>query len=233
MEEQEYETVDLLEVINVLWQNVRAILLCTVVGAAVAFVVSAFFIAPKYEASALMIVNTRQDATANVTSDQINSATKLVSTYGIIIKSDTVLQQVINNLDANTSYEEVERCVTVNAVENTQVMQVTVRSKNADWAKQVCKQITQIAPDVIVETVEAGSVKVISQAKGDPNPVSPNVQRNTVMGGLLGLVLCAGVVLVRFLLDNKVRTEEDVTRHLDLAVLGVIPVYENGGKHNA
>ena len=45
-----------------------------------------------------MIVNTRQDTTSNVTSDQINSATKLVSTYSIIIKSDTVLQQVIDNL---------------------------------------------------------------------------------------------------------------------------------------
>ena len=45
-----------------------------------------------------MIVNTRQDVNANVTSDQINSATKLVSTYSIIIKSDTVLQQVINDL---------------------------------------------------------------------------------------------------------------------------------------
>lgn len=52
-----------------------------------------------------MIVNTRQDTTSNVTSDQINSATKLVSTYSIIIKSDTVLQQVIDNLGLSLTYE--------------------------------------------------------------------------------------------------------------------------------
>ena len=68
------------------------------------FGVSKFLMTPKYQASALMIVNTRQDTTSNVTSDQINSATKLVSTYSIIIKSDTVLQQVINNLGLSLTY---------------------------------------------------------------------------------------------------------------------------------
>lgn len=73
---------------------------------------------PKYQASALMIVNTRQDTTSNVTSDQINSATKLVSTYSIIIKSDTVLQQVINNLGLSLTYPELAGRVTVSAVDD-------------------------------------------------------------------------------------------------------------------
>ena len=60
-----------------------------------------------------MIVNTRQDTTSNVTSDQINSATKLVSTYSIIIKSDTVLQQVIDNLGLSLTYEKLAERVTV------------------------------------------------------------------------------------------------------------------------
>ena len=66
-----------------------------------------------------MIVNTRQDITSNVTSDQINSATKLVSTYSIIIKSDTVLQQVIDNLGLSLTYEKLAERVTVSAVDDT------------------------------------------------------------------------------------------------------------------
>ena len=129
-----------------------------------------------------MIVNTRQDITSNVTSDQINSATKLVSTYSIIIKSDTVLQQVIDNLGLSLTYEKLAERVTVSAVDDTQVMKVTVKSDNPEWARQVCEQITVVSPDVILESVEAGSVKVISNAAINPAPVSPNVGRNTHAG---------------------------------------------------
>ena len=221
MENEGYETIDLLEVLNAVRQHLLAVILATVILAAAGFGVSKFLITPQYEASALMIVNTRQDITSNVTSDQINSATKLVSTYSIIIKSDTVLQQVIDNL--------AER-VTVSAVDDTQVMKVTVKSDNPEWARQVCEQITVVSPDVILESVEAGSVKVISNAAINPTPVSPNVGRNTMLGGVLGLVISVGIILLTVLLDNKIHTEDDVAKYLDLAVVGVIPEYQGGKK---
>lgn len=230
MVDDDYETIDLLEVLEVVRQHILIVVLATVIAAAVGFGVSRFLMVPQYEASALMIVNTRQDTTANVTSDQINSATKLVSTYSIIIKSDTVLQQVINNLGLALTYNELHDRVAVTAVDDTQVMKVTVQSDNPEWARQVCEQITLISPDVILESVEAGSVKLISQASVTPEPVSPNVMRNTAVATLLGLVVSVGIVILRELLDNKIKTEDDVRKYLDLPVVGVIPNYEMGGK---
>ena len=177
-----------------------------------------------------MIVNTRQDTTSNVTSDQINSATKLVSTYSIIIKSDTVLQQVINDLGLSLTYGELKDRVTVDAVDDTQVMKITVRSTNPEWAQQVCNKITEVSPDAILEAVEAGSVKVISQAPVPTEPVSPNVLKNTALAGMVGLVLCLGVIFLQVLLDNKIKSEEDIAKYLDLTVVGVIPEYERGKK---
>ena len=225
MENEGYETIDLLEVLNAVRQHLLAVILTTVILAGVGFGVSKFLITPQYEASALMIVNTRQDTTSNVTSDQINSATKLVSTYSIIIKSDTVLQQVIDNLGLSLTYEKLAERVTVSAVDDTQVMKITVKSDNPEWARQVCEQIT---PDVILESVEAGSVKVISSAAVNPTPVSPNVGRNTMLGGVLGLVISVGIILLAVLLDNKIHTEDDIAKYLDLAVVGVIPEYQGG-----
>ena len=98
MENEEYDTIDLLEVLNAVRQHIAVLILCTLATAIAGFAITHFLITPQYESSALMIVNTRQDTTSTVTSDQINSATKLVSTYSIIIKSDTVLQQVIDDL---------------------------------------------------------------------------------------------------------------------------------------
>ena len=122
---QDEETIDLLELFGMLWQHIFQILICTVVGAAVAFGVTKFLMVPQYESSAMMIVNTRQDANANVTSDQINSATKLVETYSIIVKSDTVLSRVINELGLNLNYGELKEKVTVSSVNSTQVMQIS------------------------------------------------------------------------------------------------------------
>lgn len=230
MENEAYETIDLLEVLNAVRQHILAIILTTLVLAAAGFGVSKFLMTPMYQASALMIVNTRQDITSNVTSDQINSATKLVSTYSIILKSDTVLNQVIENLGLNMDYQQLANRVTVSAVDETQVMKVTVTSDNPEWARQVCEQITQISPDVILEAVEAGSVKVISKASISPEPVSPNVSRNTALGAVAGLVISVGIVFLMVLLDNTINNEEDVSKYLDLTVVGVIPEYEGGKK---
>ena len=228
MDKKAYETIDLLEVLNAVRQHILAIILTTLVLAAAGFGVSKFLMTPMYQASALMIVNTRQDITSNVTSDQINSATKLVSTYSIILKSDTVLNQVIQNLGLSLDYQHLAERVTVSAVDDTQVMKVTVTSDNPEWARQACEQITQISPDVILEAVEAGSVKVISKASISPEPVSPNVSRNTALGAVAGLVISVGIVFLMVLLDNKINNEEDVSKYLDLTVVGVIPEYEGG-----
>lgn len=230
MDNEENEVIDLAEILSAVRQHLLELIFVTLVAALVGFTASKFLMNPKYDSSALMIVNTRQDVNANVTSDQINSATKLVSTYSIIIKSDTVLQQVIDNLGLNLTYAKLNKRVTVAAVDDTQVMKITVQSDSPEWARQVCEQIITVAPDVIKEAVEAGSVKVISNPSLATEPVSPNIMKNTMLAAAVGFVLVIGIIVLQVLLDNKINTEEDVTKYLDMTVLGVIPQYDQGGK---
>lgn len=230
MDNEENEVIDLTEILSAVRQHLLELIFVTLAAALVGFTASNFLMTPKYDSSALMIVNTRQDVNANVTSDQINSATKLVSTYSIIIKSDTVLQQVIDNLGLNLTYAKLNKRVTVAAVDDTQVMKITVQSDSPEWARQVCEQIITVAPDVIKEAVEAGSVKVISNASLATEPVSPNIKKNTMLAAAVGFVLVIGIIVLQVLLDNKINTEEDVTKYLDMTVLGVIPQYDQGGK---
>ena len=226
MDNEENEVIDLTEILSAVRQHLLELIFVTLAAALVGFTASKFLMTPKYDSSALMIVNTRQDVNANVTSDQINSATKLVSTYSIIIKSDTVLQQVIDNLGLNLTYAKLNKRVTVAAVDDTQVMKITVQSDSPEWARQVCEQIITVAPNVIKEAVEAGSVKVISNPSLATEPVSPNIMKNAAVG----FVLVIGIIVLQVLLDNKINTEEDVTKYLDMTVLGVIPQYDQGGK---
>ena len=230
MDNEENEVIDLTEILSAVRQHLLELIFVTLAAALVGFTASKFLMNPKYESSALMIVNTRQDVNANVTSDQINSATKLVSTYSIIIKSDTVLQQVIDNLGLNLTYAKLNKRVTVAAVDDTQVMKITVQSDSPEWARQVCEQIITVAPNVIKEAVEAGSVKVISNPSLATEPFSPNIMKNTMLAAAVGFVLVIGIIVLQVLLDNKINTEEDVTKYLDMTVLGVIPQYDQGGK---
>lgn len=230
MNNEENEVIDLVEILYAIRQHLLEVILATVVAAIIGFAASKFLMTPQYSSSAMMIVNTRQDVTSNVTSDQINSATKLVATYSIIIKSDTVLQQVIENLELGMTYSELNSRVSVQAVDDTQVMKITVNSTSPEWAQTVCDEILAVSPDIIKEAVEAGSVKVISKASQNLDPISPNIKKNTALGAMVGLVLALGIIVLQVLLDNKINTEEDVTKYLDMTVLGVIPQYDQGGK---
>lgn len=124
----------------------------------------------------------------------------------------------------NLSYEDQL------ALKGQQVKKLMDAVVDPEWARQVCEQIITVAPNVIKEAVEAGSVKVISNPSLATEPVSPNIMKNTMLAAAVGFVLVIGIIVLQVLLDNKINTEEDVTKYLDMTVLGVIPQYDQGGK---
>lgn len=229
--QNDVETIDLLELFNELLRHIWVILLATVAAGAIALVVLLNFVTPQYESSALMIVNTRQDSSANVTNDQLTSAVKLVDTYSIIIKSRTVLQQVIDNLNLVIDYDALYDRVEVTDVNSTQVLKISVQDPNPAAAQVICDEISKVAPATIMDKVEAGSVKVIESASLPSKPVSPRVARTTALAMLLAAVVCIGIIVLRMLLNNKIKTEEDVEKYLGLPVIGVIPKTNAGGKN--
>lgn len=227
-DEKELELeIDLLELFHALMKNIVMIIVTTVLFAAVGFCYSKFMITPQYEASVNMIVNTRSEGATNVTNDNITSAKNMVSTYAIIIKSNTVLNEVIENLQLDMKYNKLAEKIEVGAVNSTQVMRVAVQDPDPQLAQQIVEQIADIAPDAIVEAVEAGSCKVISDVEVGENPVSPSVKKYFALFAMVGLVLSAGIVVLKELLSNYIEDDADVQKHLGLPVLGVIPEVED------
>ena len=185
---------------------------------------ASFIATPLYNASAMMIVNSGQRSQEYVSTDQLRSAASLVDTYSIIVKSDTVMDQVIKRLDIEDVFDSIVKDISVDAVNDTQIMRITVTATDPQSAVDICSEITEVAPDALVDMVEAGSVRLVSAANSTFQPVSPNVFRTTVLLALVGLFLTAGLIVIRTLLDNKVKTEADVAA-IDLPVLGIIPIY--------
>lgn len=231
MDEQEFQDeIDLMELASWLLEKLWLILLAGALAGAVAYTGVKLLVKPTYEATAMLIVNTRQDATATVTSDQINSAVKLVETYSIIIRSRTVLEQVIRSLRLDISYNNLYRAVKVSAVGATQVLQVVVTHTDPEMAEIICKTIVDEAPAAIVEAVEAGSVKVVEKAVANPDPVAPHKMRMAALAALAAMAFVCVIIILVHLLDNTIKTEDDVNNVLGWSVLGVIPRYEGSVK---
>ena len=225
------DTFDLMELFQQIKKYFWILLLSMLVMGAAGFGISKFLIEPEYESAITMIVNTRQDNSGVVTNDNITSAQNLVSTYSVIIKSNTVLNQVISALGLDTSYDELDSNVYVNAVDDTQIMRIAVRDTDKARSAEIVEAIADIAPDVIVDIVEAGSCKVISQVMTSDNPVTPNVLKNTLLMAVMGLLISTVVIVLCTLFKiKKIVDDNDAQKYIGLTVLGVIPEVEGEEK---
>ncbi len=225
VENSKEREIDLKVIYNIIRKNIIVILLVTFVFALVFFLYSKFFIAKKYEASAVLIVNNISEKNSTVNSAELIAAQSLADVYSIIIKSDTVLNEVIGNLNLSTTPEVLKKSINVSTVDSTQVINISMRSTQPEYAKQVVEELIKVAPPIIKDKVEAGSVKIISEARISNNgaPVSPNSSRNLIIGALIGLVLILAFVLVRELANNTFKTEDDIVNTLNIPLLGIIP----------
>lgn len=225
-QEQHEKSISFQELFVLLKRYLALIIAAGMIGGIVTYCICSFFVAPVYEANAKMIVNSRQEQTGSVTNDQITSAQKLVDTYAIIIRSQPVLEPVIQNLNLPMDVEKLAKKVTVTSVNDTQVMQIAVQSKDPQQALQIVEQIVNTCPSIIIDAVEAGSVKTIEPAHLKKEPVAPSTNLFTVVAAFLCMVAVVVIVILRFLLDNTYKSETDLRNDLELPVLGVIPDYE-------
>ena len=118
--------------------------------------------------------------------------------------------------------------ITVQAIDSTQVMEVAVEYPDPQVAYQIVEKLVEIAPPVIVDAVEAGSCKVVSQVTVGDEPVSPSLKKNTVLAALIGMVLSMGIIALKVIFRNYILDDDDVAKYLGLPVLAVIPEIEEG-----
>ena len=232
MEEKETvreSEIDLRAILLLLKRNLALIIVVTVVFGAASFLFSNFFLPKQYEANAMIIVNNLADDQTTINSTEITAAKDLADVYTIIIKSNAVLQEVIDREKLSMSYEELRNAVNVTSSSTSgQVLTVSMKSTDPEMAKKIVTSIVEVAPPIIKSDVEAGSVELISDPKvgNNGNPVSPNSTKNALLGAAIGLVLTLVLIFVKEMTNNTFKTEEDLTDLLKLPVIGVIPAVD-------
>jgi len=234
MDQNNEVEIDVRELFRVILNKLGIILMITFLCGAVTFSFLKFVKTPVYEAQAKLLVNTRdtESTSTSISSDQIKSAVSMVDTYSVIIKSRTVLEPIIQNLHLDYDYEELAENITVKSVNSTQIMEIAVDDENQTNALNICSEIMNTAPDILMNSVNAGSVSRIEEPYLLEDPVKPEVLKMTVIMAAIGFVLSAGFFIVQHLFDNTYSSEVDLQSSLELPVIGVLPSYESCIENN-
>lgn len=222
MNQEEYYVIDVKDLAVILLRRLPLILLTAVLCAAAMLMRVMFFVTPLYDSNATLIVNTRQDSAA-ITNDQYYSARNWATTYSIILKSAAVLQPVIDDLNLDMNYDQLSSMISVDVVDNTQILSLTVTCDDPHTAHRICTAIVNTAPDILADKVDAASVKVITEAMYDNQPTNMGKKMPVLLGGAVGFAVSCVVILLAELLNDKIRSEEDVGKYLHLPVLSIIP----------
>lgn len=225
IEKTSEKQINLGAILVILKRNLIAIILVTAIFAVGSYLFSKFFVQKQYSASAVLIVNNISNDKTAYSTTEITAAQDLAEVYAIMIKSDRILQQVIDNQNLNMTVSQLSKYISVSTINKTQVMRIKMTHPDADFAERIVAEIVKIAPPIIKEVFEASSVHKLGEAKIDNNgnPVSPNLKKNTIIGALVGLALILLIVFLRHLINNKFMTEEDVIKTLNVPLIGIIP----------
>ena len=218
------ETVDLREYFGIVKKRFWIVALITIIAVVVSGVISFFMLNPVYEAKSTLIVNAdKQAETQIVTGDQFNVTQKLAVTYGEIIKSRSVLDDVIKNLKLDDEYGDLVKNVTVSPVKDTQIISISVQDTNPQKARDIANEIPKVFEKEAKRITKANDVQVIDKATLPKNPIKPNKVMNVLIAFVLGTMIGLFVVFLIEYLDNKMKTPQDIEKHLGLSVIGVIP----------
>ena len=223
MDNQNEMEIDLLELFRYLKKKIAILLAVCLASAVVGFVGTKLFIAPKYTAATRVYVLNRSNETTVVSSD-FSLSNYLINDYQVLITGQNVTKEVIKQLNLNMTYSELANKISVTVPDNARVLQISVTDTSAQRAADIANAVREVAVTQIKEIMDVDAVNVVYEAEVPTSPSSPSVMKNTAIAALLGLVAVAGVYVVIFMLDDTIRTEEDVERYLGLSTVGVIPL---------
>lgn len=157
------DTIDLLELFYVLKKKILLILMAALIGGCVAGAYTQFFMTPVYSSMSSILVLSKETTLTSLADLQLGAS--LTSDYTVLIKSTPVLEQVIENLNLDTTVEELKNQISINNPTDTRILEITVQDTDATMAKKVVDEIANVSSDYIGDKMEVVPPKVIESSK--------------------------------------------------------------------
>lgn len=225
--DNEVMEIDLMELFWVLWSRLAMLIISAAVVGILSFGYCKLLVPEQFKSTTTIYVLNR--SAENVVSyADLQTGTQLTKDYTQIIKCRSVLEGVIKQLNLNTTYEKLSKKVAVSSPADTRMINITVTDHSPYEAQLIANTVRELASAQIMDVMDIDAVNVVDEANLPNRKASPSGAKWLLVGAFLGGFACAAIIIVRYLMDDTIKTAEDVKQYLDLSTLALIPIMEEG-----
>lgn len=223
---------------QLLFESIRRwyiIVITLVVSVIIAFLYTKIYMTPLYSSTAKVMVFKKQtiqetpSANASANDLELSASSYLTRNFTELINDKFVLNDVAEKLDNKYTYPQLKSFISINNPTNTNVIEITATSPNAEDSQKIVSSICEVSQEKIVELMGLDRIQPFNYGEVPLKPSSPNLSKNMMTGGILGLIMSLSAIILIYITDNKVSSTEDVEKYLGMSVLATIP-YNNKNK---
>lgn len=216
----------LLELLQLTQKHLKLVVITPLVCAFLAAVVSFGFLPDTYTATTSMYVLTKGENTPGSVSNSDLAASQMITNdVASLIKSDRVLKDTATALNMNSL---ADYDIAVKSETTTRVLSVSVEGEDAQSTAIIANGLAKNVSSVAQEVMSIQSINVIDEAATPEQPSGPNRPMYVLVAFLAGLFLAVAIVVLRDMMNTKVRGADDVEELLNVPVIGRIPTMKGG-----
>ena len=228
--EKAYETddeieIDLWEILFALRAKLWVIILALVLGSGLAVAYSKVVLTSKYTSTSMVYILSKETTLTSLADLQIGS--QLTKDYRVVATSRPVLQEVIDTLALDMEYEELKAAVKLDNPSDTRILSISIEDPDPARAKAIVDSVARVSSTHIGDIMEMTPPKIIEDGIVSDEPSSPHTKKNAAVGGLTVAFLVCFLVVLQVILNDTIRTEEDVEKYLQLSILAAVPERED------
>jgi capsular polysaccharide biosynthesis protein len=190
---------------NIIKKRLWISILIMIISASIGYLKNNLFTTPLYQSSTRIIVG----------ADEL-----MMKNLQVLIRDSSVLQLVINDMDLNRSPEVLAQQLSVDSVENSQIVSISVIDTDPKIAAEIANTTVNVFKNEIPNIVGFDNVKLLTAAKINPSPINPAQNSTIIMAALVGLIIGIGIIYFLDSIDDSIRSNEDIENMLGLMVLG-------------
>lgn len=218
---------ELKQFLKLFWDRKIFIVVMVVVFAVMGWAKIEYFTTPVYEAAGTLICARNEqsiEAGATVSSAELSMPSSLAETYTELIKSDLVVNKVIQNLGLNMTSSALKGTIELTPL--TKVFyKVSVRGTNAEQAAQIANEFMKVFSEEVKNFYEIDNIYTVDAAQVATTAVNMNSGKSIKIFAGIGFVVAAAVIMIMFIFNNTVTNSDQIKRYTKLPTLASIPRY--------
>ena len=215
--------IDFKSLFDLLLKKLPVMLLAAAVAVGVFFAYDTFTYVPEYESTAMLYVIKQESGDRELSAQDFNLAMQTTVDCTLLLKSRTVLEQVIRDLGLDMSYASLYKTVSTSNPTNSRILNVTVTSNSPENAKRIVDKVCELGVEAIEDAMGFKQVNYYEHGTLAQKPSNRTSMKVYAVIGLVTAVVIYLIYAAKLIFDDRINSDEDIEKYLDLTIIGVIP----------